>query len=120
MTQTIGYKDLVQKTAASLAAQSNDFFKHTFRRDELVNSAIETVRHFDRDMQALKKDGSVLFASVTTQGGDDKGAKLAALFDTWRDTPPSTTAIICAAAVHFDIPPDNRHLKAAIMAGLAA
>lgn len=120
MTQTTGYKDLVQKTAASLAAQSNDFFKHTFRRDELVNSAIETVRHFDRDMQALKKDGSVLFASVTTQGGDDKGAKLAALFDTWRDAPPSTTAIICAAAVHFDIPPDNRHLKAAIMAGLAA
>lgn len=114
------YKDLVEKSAATLAAQDDAFFKNTFRRDELVNSAIDTVRHFERDMQRLKQDAGVLFASAGTAGGGDNGAKMAELFDKWRDNPPSTVAIICAAAEHFDIPPDNRHLKAAIMAGLAA
>jgi len=114
------YKDLVEKSAATLAAQDDDFFKNTFRRDELVNSSIDTVRNFDRDMQRLKQDAGVLFASASTAGGDDNGAKMAELFDKWRDNPPSTVAIICAAAEHFDIPPDNRQLKAAIMAGLAA
>ena len=114
------YKDLVEKSAASIAAQDDGFFKNTFRRDELVGSAIDTVRNFDRDIQALKQDAGVLFGSATTAGGDDRGGKLAALFDKWRDNPPSTTAIICAAAAHFDIPADNRHLKAAVMAGLAA
>jgi len=114
------YKDLVEKSGATLAAQEDAFFKGTFRRDELINSVIDTVRNFDRDMQRLKQDAGVLFACATTAGGDDNGTKMAALFDKWRDNPPSTTAIICAAAEHFDIPPDNKHLKAAIMAGIAA
>ncbi|MFN7112821.1 MAG: hypothetical protein ACK4PK_00500 [Alphaproteobacteria bacterium] len=95
------YKDLVEKSGATLAAQEDAFFKGTFRRDELINSVIDTVRNFDRDMQRLKQDAGVLFACATTAGGDDNGAKMAALFDKWRDNPPSTTAIICAAAEHF-------------------
>lgn len=114
------YKDLVEKSAASIAAQDNSFFKNTFRRDELVNSAIDTVRHFERDIERVKEHAGVLFGSTATPGGDDRGGKLAEVFDKWRDNPPSTTAIICAAAAHFDIPADNRHLKAAVMAGLAA
>ena len=114
------YKELVEKSAASIAAQDDAFFEGTFRRDELINSAIDTVRKFDTDMTGLRKDMAVLFASATTQGGDNKGGEVAALFDKWRDNPPSTAAIICAAAEHFDIPPDNRNLKAAVMAGLAA
>lgn len=116
----MNYKDLITKSAASIAAQDDGFFKNTFRRDDLINSAIDTVRKFDDDMQRLKQDAGVLFASVSTAGGDDNGAKMAALFDKWRDNPPSTVAIICAAAEHFDIPADNRQLKAAVMAGLAA
>lgn len=114
------YKDLVEKSSATLAAQDDSFFKGTFRRDELINSAIDTVRNFERDMQRLKQDAGVLFACATAAGGDDRGTKMAELFDKWRDSPPSTTAIICAAAEHFDIPADNKHLKAAVMAGLAA
>ncbi|MBW7911825.1 MAG: hypothetical protein H3C49_11225, partial [Alphaproteobacteria bacterium] len=114
------YKELIEKSAASIAAQDDSFFKNTFRRDELVNSAINTVRKFDSDMKSLKEDAGVLFGSVSAAGGDDNGAKVAALFDKWRDNPPSTAAIIIAAAQHFDIPADNRQLKAAVMAGLAA
>lgn len=114
------YKDLVEKCSASVAAQADPFFQNTFARDDLVNSAIDTVRHFDRDMNILKKDAGILFCSVSAQGGDDLGGKLARIFDKWREDPPSTAALICTAAAHFDIPPDNRNLKAAIMAGLAA
>ncbi len=114
------YKDLVEKSAASIAAQDDAFFKNTFTREELVGSAIDTVRHFDRDIQMLKQDAGVLFGSAAAPGGDDRGGKLAEVFDKWRGDPPSTVAIICAAAAHFDIPADNRHLKAAVMAGLAA
>src|SRR6218665_4221683 len=114
------YKDLVEKSAASIAAQDDAFFKNTFTREELVGSAIDTVRHFERDVQRLKEDAGVLFGSATVAGGDDRGGKLAEVFDKWRADPPSTVAIICAAAAHFDIPPDNRQLKAAVMAGLAA
>jgi hypothetical protein len=111
------YKALVEKSAASLVAQEDGFFKETFRRDALVNSAIDTVRDFDRDMLRLQQEAGILFATTT---GDDNGARIAALFEKWRDDPPSACAIICAAAAHFDIPADNRLLKAAVMTGLAA
>lgn len=121
MTLDRAYKDLVEKCAGSIAAQEDTFFKNTFRRDDLINSAIDTVRDFDRDMKNLRQDADALFGAGTLPAGEDRGQKLAALFDKWRDGPaPSTAAIICTAAAHFDIPADNRHLKAAIMTALAA
>lgn len=121
MSQDRAYKDLVEKCAGSIAAQDDAFFKNTFRRDDLINSAIDTVRYFERDVQNLRQDADALFGAAALPAGQDRGEKLAALFDKWRDkNPPSTAALICVAAAHFDIPPDNRHLKAAVMTALAA
>jgi|GEM_PF-1776719 len=112
------YKSIVQQAGSDLAQQKETFFEGTFTQEALINSSIETVRNFDDDISRLKKDAHILFKSPDAQ--KNAGNDLAQLFDKWRDNPPSTTALICFAAEHFDIPADDKNLKAAIMAGIAA
>lgn len=111
------YKEALQESAAALAAQTPEMFSKSFTQTELVNSGIETLSRFDQDMARLRKEAAVL---VDGTHGVDGGQKMADLFNSWRDNPVSTPAIICFAAAHFGIPPEDRNLRAALMAGIAA
>lgn len=111
------FKEALQGSAAALAAQTPDTFSKSFTQTELVNSSIETISRFDQDMARLRKEAGVL---IDGAGGIDGGQKMADLFNSWRDNPVSTPAIISFAAEHFGISPDDKNLRAALMAGIAA
>lgn len=111
------YKQALQQAASALAAQAPETFSTSFSQTDLVNSSIQSLSRFDQDIASLKKDAAVLFDGST---GEAAGHKMSDLFNSWRDRPVSTPAIISFAAEHFGIPPEDKNLQAALMAGIAA
>jgi hypothetical protein len=113
----VSFKEALQEAAVAVSAQTPETFSKSFAQAELVNSGIESVSRFDQDIARLKKEAGILIEGT---GGTDGGKKMADLFNSWRDDPVSTPAIIAFAAEHFGISPDDKNLRAALMAGIAA
>lgn len=99
----------------ALKTQDDAYYASSIAKPDILSSAKKTLAAFDADVERVKREGAVLFASPPASGD-----ALAALFDIWRKDPPSTAAVITAAAQTLGIDETTPAFKAALMAGIAA
>jgi hypothetical protein len=107
-----------QALAAAIDALKNQddaYFANSIAKPDLLSSAKKTLANFDDDVERVKREGAVLFATPPASGD-----ALAALFDIWRKDPPSTAAVVTVAAQALGIDEDAPAYKAALMAAIAA
>ena len=100
------------KQLAAVGLVSVDGFK------QALNDIKENL---DADHELLLEDQDLFFGEFVETEPGENGAKLAALFEKWRDgeRPPSLTSILMFAADGLDIPADSPAFQAGLMASVS-